>query len=99
MTQVLGDGNRIDNKPTASLARDSQGRTRREETMGMVGPWQVNGPNLVFINDPATQTNYVLDTTKQTAAVLKHVVMNATGGPAGASPNVCARTARGCKGQ
>ena len=72
MTQVLGDGNRIVNKTTASLARDSQGRTRREETMGMVGPWQVNGPKLVFINDPTSQTNYVLDSNKQTAMVLKH---------------------------
>jgi hypothetical protein len=72
MTQILADGNRIDNKTTASLARDSQGRTRREETMGMVGPWQVNGPKLVFINDPTSQTNYILDSDKQTATVLKH---------------------------
>jgi hypothetical protein len=70
MTQVLGDGNRIVNKTAASLARDSQGRTRREETMGMVGPWQVNGPKLVFINDPATQTNYILDVNNQLASVV-----------------------------
>src|SRR3979411_2846473 len=57
MTQVLADGNRINNKTTVSLARDSQGRTRREETMGMVGPWQVNGPKLGFINDPTSQSN------------------------------------------
>lgn len=74
MTQVLGDGNRIVNKTSASLARDSQGRTRREETMGMVGPWQVNGPKLVFISDPNSQTNYVLDPAKQTASVLKGMV-------------------------
>jgi hypothetical protein len=71
VTQVLSDGNRIVNKTTASLARDTLGRTRREETMGMVGPWQVNGPKLVFINDPTTQTNYVLDPGKQTATVIK----------------------------
>ncbi len=70
-TQVLGDGNRIVNNSTTSLARDSQGRMRREETMGMVGPWQVNGPKVVFINDPASQTNYVLDESKQTAMVMK----------------------------
>ena len=70
-TQVLGDGNRIVNNSTASLARDSQGRTRREETMGMVGPWQVNGSKVIFINDPAAQTNYVLDENKQTAMVMK----------------------------
>jgi hypothetical protein len=69
--QALADGNRIVNKTTASLARDSQGRTRREEAMGMVGPWQVNGPNLVFINDPAAQTNYILDPNRQTATAVK----------------------------
>jgi hypothetical protein len=92
MTQVLGDGNRIENKTTASLARDSQGRTRREETMGMVGPWQVNGPKLVFINDPTSQTNYVLDSNKQTATVLKHVDMGfkTMGGQVGASTSTSA---------
>jgi hypothetical protein len=39
--------------------------------MGNVGPWQVNGPTLVFINDPVSQTNYVLDPTKQTASAMK----------------------------
>jgi hypothetical protein len=97
MTQVLGDGNRIDNKSTASLARDSQGRTRREETMGMVGPWQVNGPKLVFINDPTSQTNYVLDFNKQTAMVLKHATLNATSGAVGASTSVSAIAEGGIK--
>jgi hypothetical protein len=97
MTHVLGDGNRIDNKTTASLARDSQGRTRREETMGMVGPWQVNGPKLVFINDPTSQTNYVLDSNKQTAMLLKHAGLNVTGGPMGASTSITASADGGIK--
>jgi len=90
MTQVLGDGNRINNKTTVSLARDSQGRTRREETMGMVGPWQVNGPKLVFINDPTSQTNYVLDANKQTVTVLKLPALNATVPAMGASTSISA---------
>jgi hypothetical protein len=99
MTQVLGDGNRIDNKTTASLARDSQGRTRREETMGMVGPWQVNGPKLVFINDPTSQTNYVLDSNKQMATVLKNVdvKLKPMGGAVGASTSVSASADGGFK--
>jgi hypothetical protein len=99
MTQVLGDGNRIDNKTTASLARDSQGRTRREETMGMVGPWQVNGPKLVFINDPTSQTNFVLDSIKQTATVLKHmdVGFKTMGGQVGASTSISASADGGIK--
>src|SRR6267378_3400034 len=89
MTQILADGNRINNKTTVSLARDSQGRTRREETMGMVGPWQVNGPKLVFINDPTSQTNYVLDSNKQSAMVMKHAgfkVEFSGKGPGGEQP-------------
>jgi hypothetical protein len=97
MTQVLGDGNRIDNKTTATLARDSQGRTRREETMGMVGPWQVNRPKLVFINDPTSQTNYVLDSNKQTAMVLKHAGLSAMGGAVGTSTSVSAIADGGIK--
>lgn len=77
MTQSLSDGNRIVNKNSASLARDSQGRTRREETMGMVGPWQVNGPKMIFINDPTAQTNMVLDANRQVATVLKTGGFNA----------------------
>ncbi len=63
-TQTLADGNRITRKNTTSLARDSAGRTRREETMGAVGPWSTGGsgdaPKIVFINDPVAHTNYVL---------------------------------------
>jgi hypothetical protein len=37
-TQTLGDGNRIDRRFTTSLARDSRGRTRREQEVAMIGP-------------------------------------------------------------
>src|SRR5438445_128765 len=39
MTQRLVDGNRISNKMTSNLYRDSEGRTRREEKLGAIGPW------------------------------------------------------------
>src|SRR6185437_1733216 len=67
-TQILADGNRITRKNTTSLARDSAGRTRREETMGAVGPWSTGAgagageaPKIVFINDPVAHMNYVLE--------------------------------------
>jgi hypothetical protein len=59
-TQVLGDGNRIVNKTSAFVARDSQGRTRREATLSRIGPLQVDSPKLVFINDPTSHTQYIL---------------------------------------
>jgi hypothetical protein len=40
-TQVLSDGNRIERHYSTSLARDSRGRTRREQEMALVGPLTV----------------------------------------------------------
>jgi hypothetical protein len=59
-TQVLGDGNRIVNKSSDFIARDSQGRTRRETTLNRIGPVTVNGAKVIFLNDPTTHTQYVL---------------------------------------
>jgi hypothetical protein len=70
-TQLLADGNKIVNKSTAALARDSQGRTRREETMDSIGPLAVHGPKMVFINDPVSKTNYIFDLNDQSAQVIK----------------------------
>ncbi len=71
--QVLADGNRIVNKTTTVLARDSQGRTRREEALGNIGPLAVKAPTMVFISDPVSNNNYVLDLNDQTAQVLPPV--------------------------
>ena len=70
-TQVLADGNRIVNKSESQLARDSQGRTRRQETMNNLGPLATNAPRLAFINDPANKVSYVLDLNDKTARVIK----------------------------
>jgi len=69
-TQLLADGNRIVNKRTSFIARDGQGRTRREETVGPVGV-AANGPKVVFISDPTTKTDYILKPGQQTAQVVK----------------------------
>jgi len=62
-TQMLADGNRIVNKSTARLYRDSEGRTRKEQTLGSIGPFAAAGepPQMIFINDPVAQMSYVLD--------------------------------------
>jgi hypothetical protein len=59
-TQVLADGNRIVNKTSSFVARDSQGRTRRETDLHRIGTMQVDSPKTVFINDPTTHTQYIL---------------------------------------
>jgi hypothetical protein len=70
-TQVLADGNRIVNKTESQLARDSQGRTRRQETMNNLGPLATNAPNMALINDPVGKVSYVLDLNDKTARVIK----------------------------
>jgi hypothetical protein len=71
-TQTLSDGNRITRRSTASLSRDSQGRTRREESLAAIGPWATAGnpPKHVFINDPVTEVSYMLDPQTHTAQKL-----------------------------
>jgi hypothetical protein len=61
-TQTLADGTHITRTIQAQLARDSEGRTRREETISAVGPWTAGGSEqrMVNINDPVAQTHYVL---------------------------------------
>jgi hypothetical protein len=58
-TQVLADGNRIVNKTSSFVARDGQGRTRRETDLHRIGTMQVDSPKMVFINDPTTHTQYI----------------------------------------
>jgi hypothetical protein len=59
-TQTLADGNRIVNKTSGLVARDSQGRTRRETALHRIGPLQMDSPKTYFINDPTNHTQYVL---------------------------------------
>lgn len=70
-TQTLADGNHLVSRSTQKLARDSKGRTRREQTIGKVGSLQVDGPTLIFIYDPVAQLEYTLDPVQHTARVTK----------------------------
>jgi hypothetical protein len=58
-TQVLADGNKIVNKTSSFVARDSQGRTRRETDLHRIGLMPVDSPKTVFINDPTAHTQYI----------------------------------------
>ena len=60
--QALPDGNRIRNKTTTLVYRDSEGRTRRE----VVGK-DKSLPTEVFISDPASGVNLSLDTRQRVA--------------------------------
>jgi hypothetical protein len=73
--QQLADGNRIVRKNTAQVYRDSEGRTRRDQTLGHIGPYATSGdvPQTVFINDPVAGVNFILDPAKKTARKLPRV--------------------------
>jgi hypothetical protein len=70
--QALSDGNRIVRKNTAQVYRDTEGRTRREQTVGFFGPFAASGEEMqtVFINDPVTGVNYILEPSTKTARKL-----------------------------
>jgi hypothetical protein len=69
MTQVLSDGNRINRKNTGMVYRDSEGRTRREQTMNSIGPFATGGNpiQVVLINDPVAGVHYVLEPQRKVA--------------------------------
>ncbi len=62
-TQALADGNRIVQRNESVFYRDSEGRTRREQTLGGVGPWAAAGEPATIINlyDPVADKSYMLD--------------------------------------
>jgi len=68
-TQTLADGNRITRTITSSISRDSMGRTRREQTFGVVGPWSTSGKpaSMIMINDPVEGVRYTLEPDSKTA--------------------------------
>ena len=68
-TQRLPDGNRIVHKSSALFYRDTEGRTRTEQTLGLIGPWasSANPPKTIFINDPVAGVHYVLNPHEQSA--------------------------------
>ncbi len=66
--QTLADGNRIVQTTTNNVARDGQGRVRREESFpGMPGKDGPEGPNLVLIEDPVAGVHITLDASRKTA--------------------------------
>ena len=68
-TQALGDGNRIQHTSSASVYRESDGRTWRDQTLSAVGPWAASGeaPQTIFIDDSVAGVHYILNPRERTA--------------------------------
>jgi len=69
IVQTLGDGNRILRETAVGVHRDSEGRTRRDQTLGAVGPWVASEESVEtsFISDPVAGVSYVLNHRTRTA--------------------------------
>lgn len=68
---TLADGNHIVSSSRSKVYRDSEGRTRREQSLSSVGPWAADGAReVVIINDPVAGVNFIVDPDKKTARKL-----------------------------
>jgi hypothetical protein len=86
-TRTLADGNHIRQSTTAKVYRDSEGRTRSEQSVNLNGlAANANMPQMVFINDPVAGVNYALNA-KDRTAVKSNWMPRGRGGPGGPPPN------------
>src|SRR5688572_2860588 len=68
MIQYLPDGNRIERRSTSTIARNSSGRTRREQTLPPIGPVVVEPePRIITSSDPTQRALYWLDPMRKLA--------------------------------
>jgi len=66
--QTLTDGNHIVHRTVSKFYRDSEGRTRREQTFGNVDPDHPSPHEVkVFIDDPVNGTAFVVDSGSKSA--------------------------------
>jgi hypothetical protein len=68
-TQILPDGNRIKQSSTVRVYRDSDGRTRHEQSLNNLNGLAPNStlPQVAFINDPVGGAHYALNLSNRTA--------------------------------
>jgi len=73
-SQTLSNGQRIYRKNTGAIYRDSEGRTRKEQTIEAIGPYTSSGlaKQTIFINDPVASVSYILDAANNTAMKTVH---------------------------
>jgi hypothetical protein len=67
-TQRFADGNRIHTTDTSTMCRDSEGRTRRDSGLNLLGAApQKSGTRLIVITDTIAGFRYMLDSETKTA--------------------------------
>jgi hypothetical protein len=68
IAQLLHDGNRIENRTSVTIARDSEGRVRREQRAVAVGALVAQAPGpIITITDPSSGVFTTLDPERRVA--------------------------------
>jgi len=87
--QSLSDGNRIHTTDSSQLCRDSEGRTRREAGLNLLGAApQTSTPKLITIVDPVAGVRYLLDTTNKTAQKMPLHMLDGPGSKGPGAPGI-----------
>jgi hypothetical protein len=69
--QTLSDGSHIARNVNASIARDGQGRTYRQQAIDMGASSSGASKTMIFLRDPVAHTSHVIETDTKTA-MLSH---------------------------
>lgn len=72
-TRALADGTKITQKTPSKVYRDTEGRTRREQTLTAIGEWSSAGepPTTVSVSDPVAGEVYILNPKEKSAQKIK----------------------------
>jgi hypothetical protein len=74
-TQTLSDGNKIKHTTEVNLARDSEGRTRREQNISSFGPWETNAKGqIISISDPVSHVRYEMGPPRPDGKMIAHKI-------------------------
>jgi hypothetical protein len=91
-THTLADGNHIRQTVNSKVYRDSEGRTRREQTVSLNGLSPTSSPQpMVFINDPVSGVNYSLNSKDRTGFKSARPAEFTGRGGGGGGPRMAAR--------
>ena len=87
-TQALPDGDHTHQVVSSHVFRDSEGRTRSEQSLAGLGAIAPNSslPTVVFVQDPVAGTSYFLDATHKTATRSEWPMMGRGPGQKGPGP-------------
>jgi hypothetical protein len=89
-TQTLSDGTKINRQTKGAVYRDSEGRTRKEDTFNGVGPFAANGGpmQMVFVNDPVAGASYRIDPATRSVTKVTIPARRTPSASAGAGQNM-----------